>query len=416
LGIILEKKREFSYAPYNFFFLGVKPMTKGYVLFVLLLNAFVCRLGNAAAASTEDANTCWYNMKTSTVSFSNDAARKKSIVKYDECNKKHIKNFQNLIKNKSLSFHEKCDTLYKHIMKTDIYWITRKFVGDVLTNKDGIQSYQKFQTVKEYIVSQLFEVCQQIYKIDLPSNPENIGEIYNQLLRDPYALMIDLSPCMEYEISDAFNTQPPISKRYQRYSYFYVKTLGSYGANPTINDTYEYLFGHLNTLNPQNINYQSLYNFLDHSPLWNANWDNYNEKCIINESSIALYSKLQKIEKKVFYPKSRLFFIQNKVDSAFLLPYPLEYNPGFYPYMVSLHERSKEKYLTRLGIESPERIKTKCVDIREIYRDIQKKQPYDYCKDEKCLAEASRQQTIWIFLRKIKQVLNDKKSYNCQIK
>jgi hypothetical protein len=352
-------------------------------------------------------------MKRSDKALNNDKVKSEAMIKYNSCNANHIREF--------IKETEKptpiCKNLYKHLMRTDIFWMTRAFMTRIHYK---IKKHNKKKTIREYVRTELYRHCpvnlgaqfvrynDEYFKTYITNNnsePQDFA--YYNMINNSNALMLNLSPCMAYipspqlpiirylNIDNSFSNV--LNEGYSRlFELFYISKNAQTGISPLI--------------------YQSLYNFVDNPNYSNSNINSYYaQKClsktqIQKEENKSLFSKLLAVQKE-------FFFDDIPQNDTTLYNYPPGYFPGhlpvFYSHMVSLSERSKSKLLNRPGIKPPEMIN--CDNLITIFNGMQKQSPYTRCNTEKCLAEFSREETIWIFLDKLKQILNDKTSYNCDI-
>jgi hypothetical protein len=365
---------------------------------------------NYANAATT--NTCWYDMKRSKETLNNPQARSTAIEEYNECNANHIREFINETKKKKPN----CGNLYKHLMRTDIFWMTRSFMKNV---DDNLSKYNKNKTIREYVRNELHRHCvisfssdfliskfkEEIQNLSKNNNPEKLG--YDHMFNDFNALILNLSPCMSY--ADKRYTHNP-NPSVIRYDNIY---LTSYKFSNFI-----LFFRKVEKIKEPNASllYQSLYNFIDNAKYSNVSIESYyTNACekyqnIQKQENKSLFGAFLKIQQEIFFIDTQGIYTR--------VNYPPGYFPGhlpvFYSHMVSLSERSKSNLLNRPNIKPPKMIN--CKKLITIFNGIQKQRPYSLCNTKKCLAESSREETIWIFLSKLKQILNDTTSYNCGIK
>jgi hypothetical protein len=323
-------------------------------------------------------------------------------------------------------------------MYVDVFWMTRTFMSSVSRfdqhNQLKLKPYNKNKTVREYVADRIseYENCVSskgsIESMHLRADSDDtinryINETtslheyaYDPMLYDPNALMLHLSPCMEYyrnstssilyeNLVSIDRDGNPMDPQYKQLFGFFKhlsKNQKNYKYSPELRAKYRILF-------------QSLYSFIDRKLYGDdLTGDNYysNYKKYCQQSGIKKTTTDDKLFKKLFELEQEIFF--DFFNEKLIPTYPANYTPGFYSHMVSLNERSQSKLLTRLGIKPPNIIN--CGKLKEIYKDIQITSPYSSCKDEECLAESSREQTTWEFLRQLKLIFNDKNSYNCGIK
>jgi hypothetical protein len=385
-------------------------MAKNCFFMVLFLS--LCGLSNYADAAAST-NTCWYDMKKSTKQLPNNKDRSKAMERYNSCNANHIREFIKETK----KVGPNCGNLYKHLMHTDIFWMTRELMKIV---DNTLSRYNQNKTIREYVRTELHEHCEisrprslfldpfqdDIADIDQVKNLEKLG--YDHMFNDFNALILNLSPCMSYVDERYIHNLDPLIIRYNDlYSRRdkYTKLLDFF-------EEVEKMRGRPNA----SLLYQSLYNFIDNAkyskdPIRNY----YTNNCegyrnIQAQENKSLFGTFLKIQQEIFF---------TNIDSIHNSPpgYFPGHLPVFYSHMVSLGERSKFNLLNRPGIKPPEMIN--CDNLKNIFNSIpaaMKPSPYSLCNTKKCLAESSREETIWIFLDKLKQILNDKTSYNCGIK